>query len=185
VTSALSLGPADFAHACVDRYVRSLAPPPAPAHELYRQRAACFVSLKKHGGLRGCIGTLEPVAQGLAAEIARNAYAAAFQDPRFPPVTEDELDALTCSVDVLSPCEACDPGDLDPVLFGVIVTAGLRRGVLLPALHGVDDVATQVDIARRKAGIEPGEPATLERFTVARYREGEPLPRAGGAEADA
>jgi MEMO1 family protein len=185
VTATAWLGPADYAHACVDRFVRSLPAPPAPQQELYRQRAACFVSLKKRGALRGCIGTLEPITHALAAEIPRNAYAAAFQDPRFRPVTEDELDALACSVDVLSPSEACDADDLDPACYGVIVSAGLRRGVLLPALEGVDDVATQIDIARRKAGITAGEPVALERFSVVRYREGDEPPAEAGAEADA
>jgi MEMO1 family protein len=175
------LGPADYAHACVDRFVRGLRPPTAPRDALYAGAAACFVSLKKYGDLRGCIGTLEPVESALSAEIPRNAYAAAFQDPRFPPVTEDELDALVCSVDVLSASEPCRLEELDPARYGVVVTAGLRRGVLLPALQGVDDAATQVDVARRKAGIAPGDHVGLERFTVVRYHEGDgPRSGAGG-----
>ena len=86
----------------------------------------------------------------------------------------DELPGLTCSVDVLSPSVSCAPADLDPAVFGVIVLSGSRRGVLLPDLVGVDTVEQQVDIALQKAGIGPGEAFTLERFTVTRYREGEP-----------
>ncbi len=171
-------GPADYARACVDAIVRRQAPPPAPDDPFYTRPAACFVSLKKHGELRGCIGTLAPAEPDLGREIARNALSAALHDPRFPPVREDELDALSVSVDVLSPSERCTVGDLDPSRYGVIVSAGFRRGVLLPDLPGVDTVARQLAIALQKAGIAPDEDFVTERFTVDRYREGEP-PRAG------
>ena len=175
-------GPADYALACVDRFVRGLRPPPPPDQHFYAIRAACFVSLKKQGELRGCIGTLEPAEPDLGREIPRNAYCAAFQDPRFPPVGEDELEALVCSVDVLSPSEECGIGDLDAQLYGVIVSCGVRRGVLLPALLGVDDVATQLAIALQKAGISRDDPFDVRRFTVARYREGDrPAPDVAGA----
>jgi len=78
------------------------------------------------------------------------------------------------SVDVLSPSEPCDKSDLDPSRYGVIVSSGFRRGVLLPDLEGVDTVATQLAIALQKAGIAPWEDFSLERFTVTRYHEGDP-----------
>jgi AmmeMemoRadiSam system protein A len=169
-----STGPADYARACVETGVLG-RPPALPAeHPFYRRRAACFVSLKRRGELRGCIGTLEPAEADLGAEIARNARSAAFHDPRFHRLRADELEGLTYSVDVLSPSAPCALVDLDPAVYGVIVLAGFRRGVLLPDLQGVDTVEQQVDIALQKAGIGPGEPYTLERFTVTRYREGEP-----------
>ena len=167
-------GPADYARVCVESCVLGRPLPPSADHPLFTRRAACFVSLKKHGELRGCIGTLEPAAADLGAEIARNALSAAFHDPRFQRVRADELPALTCSVDVLSPSAPCTRSDLDPAVYGVIVLAGFRRGVLLPDLQGVDSVEQQVDIALQKAGIGRGEAFTLERFTVTRYREGEP-----------
>lgn len=173
-TSGVPSGPADYARACVENCVlgRPLAPP--AEHPFFTHRAACFVSLKKHGALRGCIGTLEPAEADLCAEIARNAHSAAFRDPRFHRVRSDELPELTCSVDVLSPSEPCTTADLDPAVYGVIVLAGFRRGVLLPDLQGVDTVEQQVDIALQKAGIGPGEEFSVERFTVTRYKEGEP-----------
>jgi AmmeMemoRadiSam system protein A len=167
------LGPADFARACMQSCVLAHPLPAPPAHPFFRRRAACFVSLKKRGELRGCIGTLEPAEPHLGAEIARNARAAAFHDPRFHRVRADELPELTCSVDVLSPSAPCTLADLDPVLYGVIVLADFRRGVLLPDLEGVDTAEQQVDIALQKAGIGRSEGFTLERFTVTRYREGE------------
>jgi AmmeMemoRadiSam system protein A len=166
-------GPADYALCCVCAYVAGDRAPEPPEDALYESRAACFVTLKKSGELRGCIGTLEPAEASLGSEIARNAHSSAMRDPRFPPVTSDECEALTCSVDVLSPSEVCSLEDLDPQLYGVIVEAGLRRGVLLPALEGVDSVDLQVSIACQKAGIAPGESCDVRRFLVTRYRQGD------------
>ncbi len=169
--AAAETGPADYARACVEAFVRGRPAPPAPADDFYRQVAACFCSLKKHGELRGCIGTLSPTEPSLGDEIARNAYGAAFHDPRFAPVAETELGSLSYSVDVLRPSEPCTRADLDPRRYGVLVTAGARRGVLLPDLAGVDTVDRQLAIALQKAGIGPGEPCTIARFTVARFSE--------------
>jgi len=167
-------GPADYAFACVRSYVAGGRAPDAPETAFYARRAACFVTLKKHGELRGCIGTLEPAEASLEHEIARNAQASALRDPRFPPVGGDEVEALTCSVDVLSPSEPCGLSDLDPQVYGVIVESGFRRGVLLPALEGVDTVERQVGVALQKAGIAPGDSFDVRRFRVTRYRQGDP-----------
>jgi len=173
-TSGVPSGPADYARACVESCVLGRPLPRSSAHPFFSRRAACFVSLKKHSELRGCMGTLEPAAADLGAEIARNARSAAFHDPRFHRVRADELPALTCSVDVLSPSAPCAQAGLDPAVYGVIVLAGFRRGVLLPDLQGVDTVEQQVDIVLQKAGIGPGEAFSVERFTVTRCKEGEP-----------
>ena len=139
------------------------------------RRAACFVSLKKHGDLRGCIGTLAPAEPDLGREIARNAHSAAFQDPRFRPVRPGELDALSVLGRRAQPERAaCRLDELDPARYGVIVALGFRRGVLLPDLPGIDTVSVQVGIALQKAGIAPGRAFEVERFTVDRYREGDP-----------
>ena len=135
-----------------------------------KERAGAFVSLKKHGQLRGCIGTIQPVTGSVADEVLRNAVSAGREDPRFEPVTETELYDLTYSVDVLGAPEPAELDGLDPQKYGVIVTSGRRRGLLLPMLEGVDTVQEQVSIARRKAGIGENEPATLERFQVVRYK---------------
>jgi MEMO1 family protein len=163
--------PADYARACVEQMLRGGPIPPAPMLEVFAQRAACFVSIKKSGALRGCIGTLTPAEVNLGAEIARNAQSAAFHDPRFQPVAVTELMQLGFSVDVLGEPEPASTFDLDEREYGVIVTCGVRRGVLLPDLHGVDSIAMQIAIALEKAGIDPGERFEIERFTVVRYRE--------------
>ena len=157
----------------IEHYVREhevIQPPKQPAPEM-RDRAAVFVSLhSKGGGLRGCIGTLEPTTANVAQEVIRNAIAAATEDPRFPPVRPDELADLDISVDVLTSPEPIQSTDqLDPKRYGVIVRSGWRSGLLLPDLEGVDSVKYQVDIARRKAGIGSQETVELYRFEVKRY----------------
>ena len=132
-------------------------------------RAGAFVSLHREGQLRGCIGTILATQSTLAAEVVHNAIEAAVHDPRFPPLDPTELDDLDVKVDVLQQPERCTIDDLDPRSYGVIVSSGWRRGLLLPDLEGVDDVETQVQIALSKAGIAPGEPCSYERFRVDRY----------------
>ncbi len=138
--------------------------------ELTGRRAGVFVSLHKFGELRGCIGTIAPATGSVAQEIWRNAVSAAAEDPRFPPVAQSEEEYLSIHVDVLGPAEGIDSEEqLDVKKYGVIVSAGARRGLLLPDLDGVDTVAQQVEIARRKAGIPEDAAVQLERFEVVRH----------------
>lgn len=139
--------------------------------EMLDRRAGVFVSLHKEGRLRGCIGTIAPARSSIAEEILENAISAAVRDPRFRPVQKDELDALEISVDVLSPAEKIRSKDeLDVKRYGVIVSKGFKRGLLLPNLDGVDTVEEQVSIALRKAGLSERErDYTLERFEVVRH----------------
>lgn len=133
-------------------------------------RAAAFVSLKNRGRLRGCIGTFQPCYDNLAEEIVSNAISAATRDPRFPPVSPDEIPELDISVDVLGEPEPVeDISSLDPKRYGVIVKKGGRIGLLLPDLEGVDSAEQQIEIARAKAGIGAHEPIQLYRFTVTRH----------------
>lgn len=144
---------------------------PPPGSPLLEKQAGVFVSLKINGQLRGCIGTIEPTQENLAEEIIENAISAGFYDPRFNPVTPDELPLLEYSVDVLSEPEEIDgPEKLAPKHYGVIVQSGRRRGLLLPDLEGVDTVEQQLSIALQKAGIAPHEPYSMYRFYVKRYR---------------
>lgn len=139
--------------------------------ELLNRRAGAFVSLHLlDGSLRGCIGTFMPTRSNLALEIRDNAIAAATQDPRFEPVTPEELDDIEVTVDILSePEKVTDTSQLDPKRYGVIVVSGYRRGLLLPDLPGVDSVEEQLRIALRKAGISERERFDVYRFTVERY----------------
>ncbi len=161
-----------LARRSLENYFQKRGPTQLPQElpaDLARPGAA-FVSLKKKGALRGCIGTVRPQQENLAAEIAVNALSAALQDPRFPPVGADELEELEISVDVLGePEPVTDPSSLDPRRYGVIVRAKGRSGLLLPDLEGVDTVEQQLEIARRKAGILPHEAVEIYRFEVKRY----------------
>lgn len=163
----------ELAKQSIETYVRDgqqiAAPKDLPAE--FAARAGVFVSLKKHGNLRGCIGTFEPTAVNIAEEVIRNAIAASTRDPRFPAVSEDELREIEYSVDVLSaPEKVSSISELDPRKYGVIVSHGMRRGLLLPDLEGVDTVEDQLRITRMKAGIHPADHIEIYRFTVTRYR---------------
>lgn len=139
--------------------------------EMLERRAGVFVSIKKYGQLRGCIGTISAVTQSIAEEIMRNAVSAGTEDPRFSAVTSSELPNLVYSVDVLSEPETIRSLDeLDVKKYGVIVQSGYKRGLLLPNLEGVDTVKEQVSIAKQKAGIKPEENCKLERFEVVRHK---------------
>ena len=138
--------------------------------EMLNQRAGLFVSLHKNGRLRGCIGTISPTTANIACEIIQNAVSAGLSDTRFEPVTVAELPYLKYKVDVLAPAEKISsPDDLDVKRYGVIVTSGYKRGLLLPNLDGIDTVDEQIAIARRKAGISENAKIELERFEVIRH----------------
>ena len=163
-----------LARKTVETYVRTgkkLRVPEGLPEEMYSRRAGVFVSLKEEGRLRGCIGTIAPVRGSIAEEIIENGISAAAKDPRFHAVEPEELDRLEYSVDVLGETEKIDsPEKLDVKRYGVVVSRGYRRGLLLPDLEGVDTVEEQIEIARRKAGIpEDAEDIRLERFEVVRH----------------
>ncbi len=152
------------------QHSQMLPQPASPLPADAAKRAGAFVSLKKHGQLRGCIGTILPTQTDVAREIIRNAVSAATEDPRFEPVEPAELAELEVSVDILGNPERVDSLDkLDPRRYGVIVRHGGRSGVLLPDLEGIDTAADQVAIACRKAGLHPDAGIELYRFEVVRY----------------
>jgi len=164
-----------LARTSIEAYVlhgTHVRPPKGLPAEMYATRAGVFVSVKKFGELRGCIGTIMPARASIAEEICANARAAAAHDPRFPSVTADELSDLVYDVDVLSkPEPIASAADLDPRRYGVIVSApDGRRGLLLPDLEGVDTVSEQVGIAARKGNVDlTRDTYALERFTVTRH----------------
>lgn len=146
--------------------------PQLDSDEGFRHQAACFVTLhnKSDNSLRGCIGTLAPNQSDLKEEIHTNALSAALNDPRFSPLRPEELKDIAISVDVLdTPEPVASVEELDPKVYGVIVSSKHKRGVLLPDLPGIDRIEDQLAIAMRKAGIEPGSPIHVERFKVTRY----------------
>ena len=163
-----------LARQTIETYVRArrkITVPKDLPSEMYSEQAGVFVSLKEDGQLRGCIGTITPVRGSIAEEIIENAVSAAIKDPRFQPVEEEELDKLVYSVDVLGKTEKIfSKEELDVKRYGVVVSRGYKRGLLLPSLDGVDTVEEQIAIAKRKAGIpEEAEDVQMERFEVVRH----------------
>lgn len=162
-----------LARATIETYVRTgktIEIPHDLDKEMTARQAGVFVSIKEDGRLRGCIGTIQAVQPSIAQEIIANAISASTNDPRFSPIEPWELDRLVISVDVLGEKEAIDSPDfLAPDRYGVIVTKGRKRGLLLPNLEGIDTVEKQITIAKRKAGIREDESVQLERFEVIRH----------------
>lgn len=138
--------------------------------EMKTDMAGVFVSIKKGGQLRGCIGTIAPTRENIAGEIIHNAVSSGTDDPRFFPVDASELESLVYSVDVLMSPESIDSmKELDVIKYGVIVRTGSRSGLLLPNLEGVNTPEEQVDIALQKAGIGKNEKYSMQRFEVIRH----------------
>ncbi len=162
-----------LARKTIEVYVRTgerIEMPEGMPEEMYSRRAGVFVSIKEEGRLRGCIGTIQAVNSSIAQEIIDNAISAASRDYRFSPIEEEELELLSVSVDVLGNTEKIEsPDKLDVRRYGVIVTKGRKRGLLLPNLEGIDTVEEQIAIAKRKAGIGEREDVELERFEVVRH----------------
>jgi AmmeMemoRadiSam system protein A len=132
----------------------SLHEPPSPGVE--------------EGPLRGCIGSWHPREHNLRAEIARSAVAAAYSDPRFPPLESVEIDRLHITVYLLAePERVNDMADLDPAKFGVMVEGpGGRRGLLLPGIRQIRTASQQLEIAMQKAGLSPQAKVRTYRFAA-------------------
>ena len=166
-----------LARGAVEAYVsrgRVIEPALSPDASILSRPSACFVCIKTFGKeLRGCVGTVEPEKETLAAEVVANAIKAATRDPRFRPITRDELPSVRYSVDVLGAFEPARFEDLDPAVFGLMVEdhSGSRRGLLLPNIDSVKTAEVQIGVAARKAGIRPDEPLRLYRFRTRRFGE--------------
>jgi hypothetical protein len=121
---------------------------------------ATFVTLERHGKLRGCIGTLEPRLP-LIEDVALHAYEAAFEDPRFPPVTQDEFPGLDIHISILSPAtplpcssEAELMASLKPGEDGLILVDGRRRSTFLPSVwNELKDAREFIAHLKLKAGL--------------------------------
>ncbi len=136
-------------------------------------KKACFVTLKNSdNSLRGCIGTLSPQYTNLMLEIIHNAVSAAFMDSRFHALTKKEAENIIITVEVLeTPQEIENIESLNSEVYGVIVSDNnYRKGVLLPNIEGVDTISKQLEIAKKKAGININEKnIKIERFTTTKH----------------
>jgi AmmeMemoRadiSam system protein A len=154
---------------------------------LLREKGGIFVTIKKGGKLRGCIGTTKPSQENLAKEIVFNAIAAATRDPRFESVSEEELSELTYTVYILhEPRKVSDLKELDPEKYGLIVKAypkgnehrtlkqeePQKKGLLLPEIEEIETPHEQLDAVCEKSGIDPDKQALeLFRFEAEKYEE--------------
>lgn len=153
---------------------RRFPPPSDPAEPLLKRVAGVFVTIRNRAGeLRGCIGTISPQKRNIVDETADRAIMAATRDPRFTPVSEEELPDLRYEVSVLTPPERVESEhELDPMHFGVIIEDGRgRRAVMLPGIESLDTVEKQLAATRHKAGIPPDAPVNIQRFEVEKYIE--------------
>ena len=135
---------------------------------LLAEPAPVFVTLRMGCDLRGCIGSLVALHDNLVDETMDRARAAAFDDPRFPRLTLDELEVISIEVSILRPLQPVASRDeLDPARFGIEVKdhSG-RRAVLLPEISGIDTVERQISVTRQKAGIPPGNELEIRKFSV-------------------
>ena len=151
----------------IEAYLRErrVIDPPRPIPPELERPSAAFVTLRKHGELRGCMGSIVPTEPNAASEIIRYAIASAIRDPRFEPVELDEVPDLTLSAQLLEPPEpVASMAELDPAVYGVIVRSGDRQALLLPGIEGIDTVAQQIAAVCDKAGINQRSPLRLERF---------------------
>lgn len=137
--------------------------------EMIHNKRGIFVSLKKFGVLRGCIGTILPTSESIAKEIIQNAVSAGEGDPRFSNVETRELEDIVFSVDVLTMPIKSSKEELNPKKYGVIVRSGQNSGLLLPNLEGVETIEQQITIALNKAGILTNEDYSIEKFEVTRH----------------
>ncbi len=144
------------------RYGRPLPVDPEDHQEALQANRASFVTLQKQGELRGCIGHLE-ACQPLVRDVAENAYAAAFQDPRFPPLSESEMGDIEIHISVLTPAtpmsfssEAELIAQLRPGRDGLILQEGYKKGTFLPSVwESLPEPAEFIRHLKRKAGL-PG-----------------------------
>lgn len=150
--------------------VRTVIQATVALQKTFPQPAGVFVSLKKNGQLRGCVGTYQPTQPTVVDEVIHNAIASATRDPRFIPLILTELNKIECSVDVLTKPVPATRGDLDPQRFGVLIVQGSKRGLLLPDLEGIQTAEQQIRMAKEKAGIFADADCAIYRFNVQRYR---------------
>jgi len=157
---------------------------PAVDHPELHENGATFVTLTQLGRLRGCIGSLEAW-RPLASDVRENALAAAFRDPRFAPLTADELDRTRVEVSLLTPAEAISfaseadaLAQLRPGIDGVILTAGAHRATFLPQVwEQLPEPTLFMAHLKEKAGLPAsywGNDVRLERYGIKKWKEAAP-----------
>ncbi len=167
-----------LAKKAVENYIRKgeiISLPSDLPKEFLEKKAGTFVTIKKEGKLRGCIGTFLPTQENIAKEVIRNAIASATKDDRFLPISEKELPYLSYTVYILSLPELIkDLRKLDPKKYGILIKTinyPQKSALLLPGLEGIDTPEKQIFIACQKGGINPKRDKILiYRFSTQKYQ---------------
>jgi len=168
-----------LARMAVERYIEKrevIEVPENLPREMLEKQAGTFVTIKKKGKLRGCIGTYLPTKKNIAEEIIYNAISAATEDYRFGPVQHEELPYLTYTVYILSePRQIKNIQELDPKRYGILVktlTFPQKSALLLPDLEGIDTIEKQIFAACQKGGIDlEKEKLTIYKFEAKKFIE--------------
>lgn len=170
------MNPAKLAKKTVKRYLENkekISTSDSGLEKLLSQKGGVFVTINKNKKLRGCIGTLEATKENLANEIISSAISAC-KDPRFSPIKREEFPNLTFEVNILSKKEPVPKekiNEINPQKEGVIVKSGLRRGLLLPNIEGIDSPQKQISVALKKAKIKKNEDYQIFKFKTESYEE--------------
>jgi len=157
----------DLGRRAIETYLRShqLIEPPEPIPMEWQAPSAAFVTLRKNGAMRGCVGSTRPTEATAAHELIRYAIASAVRDPRFHPVRLDEVPLLSIRVQLLDPAEPLtDITRIDPKTDGIIVRSGDRQALLLPGIEEIVTPEQQLRAACQKAGIDRHAALQVERF---------------------
>lgn len=137
----------------------------------FKEKKGVFVTINKKGRLRGCIGFIQPV-YTLGEGIIKAAELAAFEDPRFQSMREEELDELEFEISVLSePIEVRDIKEIKIGSDGLILEKDGYSGLLLPQVFKNETVEEALEMTARKAGLSTWKGAKIYRFTVKLYKE--------------
>jgi AmmeMemoRadiSam system protein A len=143
-------------------------PDPLPLE--MKGRAGTFVSIKKNGLLRGCIGTISPKYKNVAEEVIQNAIKAATKDSRFPSIELQEIKELTLSVDLLmEPEQIYNLSSLNVKLYGLIVSSKEKTGLMLPNLKNIKTIDQQLKTCLKKSGLKETDKYELYRFRTKRF----------------
>src|SRR5438876_1933129 len=157
----------DLGRRAIETYLRShqLIEPPEPIPMEWQAPSAAFVTLRKNGAMRGCVGSTRPTEATAAHELIRYAIASAVRDPRFHPVRLDEVPLLSIRVQLLDPAEPItDITRIHPKTAGIIVRSGAPQALLLPGIEEIVTPEQQLRAACQKARIEPHAALQVERF---------------------
>lgn len=132
-------------------------------------KAGVFVTIKKNGKLMGCMGTVSPTKKDIEQEIISSAIAAC-EDPRFPVISINDLSFLDYEVNILEkPQKITTIAELDPQKYGVMVKTDTKSALLLPGLKGINTTKKQLNIVRKKAGINSNEHYEIFKFITQKY----------------